>query len=106
MPAKNRDSSPDALLREEPLHSENTAPNASTLSSTTTRLEENAPAQPPRPMSQFDRHVLTLTEAFPTIDLAVVKAVLTASSGKLEPAFNALLGMTYVSVCFLRTWLM
>lgn len=87
-------SSPDVLLREEPLQSETTTPAATTLSSTTNRNEENAPAQPPRPMSQFDRHVLTLTEAFPTIDLAVVKAVLTASGGKLEPAFNALLGRT------------
>jgi len=93
VPPKNRASSPDVLLREELLHSETTAPAESTLSSTTTKPQENAPPQPPRPMSQFDQHVLTLTEAFPTIDLAVVKAVLTASSGKLEPAFNALLGM-------------
>lgn len=53
-------------------------------------------------MSQFDRHVLTLTEAFPTIDLAVVKAVLTASGGKLEPAFNALLGMMFESIFVTR----
>lgn len=35
----------------------------------------------------------TLREAFPSIDAAVVKAVLRASSGRLEPAFNALLGI-------------
>jgi hypothetical protein len=36
----------------------------------------------------------TLKEAFPTIDAGVVRAVLTASGGNVEPAFNALLGMT------------
>lgn len=35
-----------------------------------------------------------MKEAFPTIDAAVVKAVLIASGGKIEPAFNALLGMS------------
>lgn len=34
----------------------------------------------------------TLKEAFPTIDAAVVRAVLRASGGNVEPAFNALLG--------------
>lgn len=34
----------------------------------------------------------TLKEAFPTIDAAVVRAVLRASGGSVEPAFNALLG--------------
>lgn len=33
----------------------------------------------------------TLIEAFPGIDAKVVKAVLVASGGKVEPAFNALL---------------
>ena len=33
-----------------------------------------------------------MKEAFPSIDAAVVKAVLRASGGKVEPAFNALLG--------------
>lgn len=36
----------------------------------------------------------TLREAFPSIDAAVVKAVLRASGGKVEPAFNALLSMS------------
>lgn len=36
----------------------------------------------------------TLTEAFPSVDAKVVKAVLVASGGHVEPAFNALLGMT------------
>jgi hypothetical protein len=33
----------------------------------------------------------TLIEAFPDIDSNVIKAVLVASGGKVEPAFNALL---------------
>jgi len=36
----------------------------------------------------------TLEEAFPNIDAAVVRAVLVASRGDLEPAFNALLSMS------------
>jgi len=36
----------------------------------------------------------TLIEAFPGIDTKVVKAVLVASGGKVEPAFNALLSMS------------
>lgn len=36
----------------------------------------------------------TLKEAFPGIEPSVVKAVLRASGGRLEPAFNALLGMS------------
>jgi len=36
----------------------------------------------------------TLKEAFPTIDSKVIRAVLVASGGSVEPAFNALLGMS------------
>lgn len=36
----------------------------------------------------------TLIEAFPDIDSNVIKAVLVASGGKVEPAFNALLSMS------------
>lgn len=36
----------------------------------------------------------TLIEAFPDIDTKVVKAVLRASGGQVEPAFNALLSMS------------
>jgi hypothetical protein len=49
----------------------------------------------------------TLIEAFPSIDAKVVKAVLVASHGNVEPAFNALLGMfvmlTLPSVCLSLT---
>jgi len=56
--------------------------------------EETAPAKPPRPMSPQQQAEHTLIEAFPSIDTKVVKAVLLASGGKVEPAFNALLGMS------------
>ncbi|KAL8731297.1 MAG: hypothetical protein Q9166_003521 [cf. Caloplaca sp. 2 TL-2023] len=57
--------------------------------------EDIAPPKPPRPtnpnpMQQAEN---TLREAFPSIDFAVVKAVLRASGGNVEPAFNALLGL-------------
>ena len=52
------------------------------------------PAKPPRPLSPHEQAEKTLIEAFPSIDTAVVKAVLTASGGNVEPAFEALLGMT------------
>ena len=51
-----------------------------------------APPKPPRPLSPRQQSENTLTEAFPTIDGSVVKAVLVASNGNLERAFHALLG--------------
>jgi hypothetical protein len=57
-------------------------------------LEAPAPApppKPPRPLSPNAQAEITLIEAFPAIDTKVVKAVLVASGGKVEPAFNALL---------------
>ena len=55
--------------------------------------EEQAPAKPPRPLSPQTQAENTLIEAFPSIDIKVVRAVLKASGGQVEPAFNALLGM-------------
>lgn len=55
-------------------------------------VEHEAPAKPPRPLSPQQQAENTLKEAFPSIDAAVVKAVLRASGGQVEPAFNALLG--------------
>lgn len=55
-------------------------------------VEDEAPPKPPRPLSPQQQAENTLKEAFPSIDAAVVKAVLTASGGQVEPAFNALLG--------------
>ncbi len=55
-------------------------------------VEDIAPPKPPRPLSAQQQAENTLKEAFPSIDAAVIKAVLTASGGRVEPAFNALLG--------------
>ena len=55
--------------------------------------EDAPPPQPPRPVAPEQQAENTLKEAFPSIDAAVVKAVLRASGGRVEPAFNALLGI-------------
>ncbi|KAI9734823.1 MAG: ubiquitin-binding protein cue5 [Cirrosporium novae-zelandiae] len=55
---------------------------------------EVPPVKPPRPMSPQQQAENTLKDAFPSIDAAVIKAVLVASGGKVEPAFNALLSMS------------
>ena len=51
-----------------------------------------APAMPPRPLSPMQQAKTTLKEAFPAVDDNVIEAVLIASGGNIEPAFNALLG--------------
>lgn len=51
-----------------------------------------APAKPPRPLSPMQQNKLVLKEAFPSVDDNVIEAVLIASGGNIEPAFNALLG--------------
>lgn len=56
--------------------------------------DEAPPPKPPRPVSAREQAETTLREAFPDIEPGVVKAVLTASGGQVEPAFNALLGMS------------
>lgn len=56
--------------------------------------EEVPPAKPPRPISVQQKNEQILKEAFPSLDAAVIKAVLIASGGKIDPAFNALLGMS------------
>ncbi|KAH0543850.1 hypothetical protein FGG08_001889 [Glutinoglossum americanum] len=71
---------------DEPLNAGSTSPHPA--------AEESAPPKPPRPLSPQQQAEATLREAFPSIDAAVVRAVLTASGGRIEPAFNALLGMT------------
>lgn len=50
------------------------------------------PPKPPRPMTEAQKNQIILKEAFPTVDDGVIKAVLSASGGRVEPAFNALLG--------------
>jgi hypothetical protein len=43
-------------------------------------------------MTEAQKNQIILKEAFPTVDDNVIKAVLSASGGRVEPAFNALLG--------------
>lgn len=50
------------------------------------------PQKPPRPLTPAHQAEITLKDAFPSIDPAVIKAVLQASGWNIEPAFNALLG--------------
>ncbi|OLN95394.1 CUE domain-containing protein 5 [Colletotrichum chlorophyti] len=63
-------------------------------SSTTTGAEPAAPPKPPRPSTETQQNEAILKEAFPSIDISVIKAVLRASGGRIDPAFNALLEMT------------
>ncbi|CAD6570870.1 MAG: ubiquitin-binding protein cue5 [Alectoria sarmentosa] len=56
--------------------------------------EDVPPPKPPRPLAPEQQAENTLKEAFPSIDATVIKAVLHASGGRVEPAFNALLGMS------------
>lgn len=53
---------------------------------------ETGPQKPPRPQTEAQKNLQILKEAFPTVDQGVIKAVLSASGGRVEPAFNALLG--------------
>ncbi|KAI1112769.1 hypothetical protein F5Y14DRAFT_420762 [Nemania sp. NC0429] len=72
-----------------------TVPSTGTTAGTTTEpARDLPPTQPPRPTTTQQKNEQILREAFPTIDLAVIKAVLAASGGQIDPAFNALLGMS------------
>ena len=53
----------------------------------------NPPTMPPRPMNPREQAKVTLKEAFPSVEDSIIEAVLIASGGNIEPAFNALLGM-------------
>jgi len=63
--------------------------------------EEQAPPRPPRPGGPPPPPHKTKNEPIPRNDAPGRKAVLIASGGKVEPAFNALLGMLYP--CILKT---
>lgn len=56
------------------------------------------PPKPKRPLSPFAQACSTLKEAFPDADDNVVRAVLVAASGKVEPAFNGLLALSDPSI--------
>ncbi|KAL4914215.1 hypothetical protein BDW62DRAFT_190879 [Aspergillus aurantiobrunneus] len=67
------------------------APSSAPTQQSTT---EAAPPKPPRPLSPRQQAENTLKEAFPSVEVSVIRAVLTASSYDVERAFHALLGMT------------
>ncbi|KOS22436.1 Ubiquitin-binding protein CUE5 [Escovopsis weberi] len=52
------------------------------------------PPKPPRPVTDAQKNMMMLKEAFPSVDDNVIKAVLSASRGHVESAFDALLEMT------------
>lgn len=61
---------------------------------TTAASDEVAPPKPPRPVTEQQKNEAILKEAFPSIEASVIKAVLIASGGRIDPAFNALLAMS------------
>lgn len=63
-----------------------------------TSTNEAAPPKPPRPVSETQQNETILKEAFPSVELSVIKAVLRASGGRVEPAFNALLGSFHEAI--------
>lgn len=67
---------------------------ASPTNQATTPSDEAPPPKPPRPVTEQQKNEAILKEAFPSIELSVIKAVLIASGGRIDPAFNALLGMS------------
>ncbi|KAF4336355.1 CUE domain protein [Fusarium beomiforme] len=71
-----------------------TAATNTTQAQAPTPTNEAAPPKPPRPVSEAQKNEMILKEAFPSVDQSVIKAVLRASGGRVEPAFNALLEMT------------
>lgn len=70
------------------------APSATSPVPAPTVSDETPPPKPPRPMTEQQKNEAILKEAFPGIEASVIKAVLTASGGRIDPAFNALLAMS------------
>lgn len=62
------------------------------VDSTAAEATETPPPKPPRPQTEAQKNELILKEAFPGVEQNVIRAVLRASGGRVEPAFNALLG--------------
>lgn len=69
-------------------------PPVSPISPSSPATSEAAPPKPPRPATEQQKNEAILKEAFPGIDASVIKAVLIASGGRIDPAFNALLAMS------------
>lgn len=77
---------------DEPQDSNPASGNAAPAQQTDSETPPAAPPKPPRPLSPREQSENTLKEAFPSIDAAVIKAILNASNWNVERAFNALLG--------------
>lgn len=60
----------------------------------TSTKQNYSPKEKELPLSPFQQAHLTLSEAFPTIEPTIVRAVLIASSGLIDPAFNGLLSVS------------
>lgn len=71
-----------------------TKPPAPTVSDEADEADEAPPPKPPRPVTEQQKNEAILKEAFPSIEASVIKAVLIASGGRIDPAFNALLAMS------------
>jgi len=84
-------STPDELNSLDPAPTAGTP--ASAADTTTSPVQDTPPPKPPRPLSPRSQAKATLVEAFPNVDEGVIEAVLVASGGNVEPAFNALLGI-------------
>ncbi|GAB1313291.1 ubiquitin-binding protein cue5 [Madurella fahalii] len=82
------------VLGVEDAASKPTATSTTTTNAPATASDDLPPPKPPRPVTEAQRNQQTLKEAFPSVELSVIKAVLTASGGRIEAAFNALLEMT------------
>jgi hypothetical protein len=88
--AEGNNSNPESPTTARPLDFDDEPQDAGVTS--TAAETEAPPPKPPRPLSPQQQAENTLKEAFPTIDAAVVKAVLIASDYNVERAFHALLG--------------
>lgn len=87
------------LEEDEGAHDPSAATSAAPAAATSTAAapatsDEAPPSKPPRPVTEAQKNEQVLKEAFPSIDATVIKAVLVASGGQVEPAFNALLSMS------------
>lgn len=85
---------PKAVSSSTPTPPATAAAATSPTNSRPTTSDEAAPPKPPRPATEQQKNEAILKEAFPSIEPSVIKAVLIASGGRIDPAFNALLGMS------------
>ncbi|CAN8103555.1 unnamed protein product [Discula destructiva] len=85
---------PAATPKAATVEDEHPSTTAAPTNPTTAASDEAPPPKPPRPVTEQQKNEAILKEAFPGIEAAVIKAVLIASGGRIDPAFNALLAMS------------